>query len=268
MTNKNARHYIADESIGGIEREYVEVERKADVGDYVINNKGNDAEEIYRVTGFKNAWALPSYTVEHDEDEWESTVAVSIDRSITLEPTDIVRIDGERYRLVDRHAEVGEKVIIVSAYETYDKYKNGDIITAEKTGSIGLMNFELATDEAEGNPEGYVVNGEYRVLESLKPVEESATEPLTVDETQASPQVIDMLANLARRVTQLEAQLIATQRNVETFAEQTETNSEDIRLLDERTTCDCTSKSGAELLADAFGALSRYEKRGDRQCGK
>lgn len=253
--SKNAKHYIADESIGGIEREYVEVERKADVGDYVINNKGNDAEEIYRVTGFKNAWALPSYTVEHDEDEWESTVAVSIDRSITLEPTDIVRIkkilghgkwDYERYRLVDRHAEVGEKVIIVSAYETYDKYKNGDIITAEKTGSIGLMNFELATDEAEGNPEGYVVNGEYRVLESLKPVE---AEPLTVDETQASPEVVELLANLARRVTQLEAQLRDTQRNVETFAEQTETNSEDIRLLGERD-------------------VTIVIKRGDRQCGR
>jgi chromosome segregation ATPase len=38
--------------------------------------------------------------------------------------------------------------------------------------------------------------------------------------TEASPEVTDLLANLARRVTSLETQLRATQRNLETTAEE------------------------------------------------
>jgi Mg2+ and Co2+ transporter CorA len=47
--------------------------------------------------------------------------------------------------------------------------------------------------------------------------------------------VIDVIANLARRVSSLERQLADTQRNLETFAEQTESNTQDIAMLDERT---------------------------------
>lgn len=47
--------------------------------------------------------------------------------------------------------------------------------------------------------------------------------------------VIDLLANLARRVTSLECQLTDTQRNLEKFAQQTESNTHDIAFLDERT---------------------------------
>lgn len=47
--------------------------------------------------------------------------------------------------------------------------------------------------------------------------------------------VIDLLANLARRVTSLERQLADTQRNLEKFAQQTESNTHDIAFLDERT---------------------------------
>jgi hypothetical protein len=48
-------------------------------------------------------------------------------------------------------------------------------------------------------------------------------------------QLLDLLANLANRVHSLEQQLRDTQRNLETFAEQTESNSKDIAMLDERT---------------------------------
>lgn len=47
--------------------------------------------------------------------------------------------------------------------------------------------------------------------------------------------VIDLLANLARRVTSLERQLADTQRNLDKFAQQTESNTHDIAFLDERT---------------------------------
>ncbi|MEK4970689.1 hypothetical protein MKX29_24095 [Cytobacillus sp. FSL R7-0696] len=241
------RHYIADESIGGIEREYVEVERKADVGDYVVHGSAGIYGIFERTDGI---FAFVNYDGSYNgRDAWY------LSKTVTVEPTDIVRIDGERYRLVNRQAEVGEKVLIIGIHGEHE----GDTGVVEYSHNDGSISIN-AGDGFGYFP--YVYEEEYLVLESLKPVE---AEPLTVDETQASPQVIDMLANLARRVTQLEEQLRDTQRNVETFAQLAESNSEDIRLLGERTTCDCTSKSGAELLAEAFGALTRYEKRGDRQ---
>jgi DNA repair ATPase RecN len=79
---------------------------------------------------------------------------------------------------------------------------------------------------------------------------ENRHEEVFVDERQASTQVIDMLANLARRVTSLERQLAATQRNLETFAEQTEDNSEDIRELDSR--------------SQVLNAINKYYAEGSR----
>jgi ABC-type transporter Mla subunit MlaD len=84
---------------------------------------------------------------------------------------------------------------------------------------------------------------------------------MCADEAETPQDLICILANLVRRVASLEQQLSAIQRNLETFAEQTENNSEDIRTLDERTSEFTTSsKSGAKLLAEAFDALSRYER--------
>lgn len=239
--NKNAKHYIADESIGGIEREYVEVERKADVGDYIIS---------------KISWAFTEnkpYEVVSDDRNGEIVVVdddndehvLSYGNYKKLEPTDIVRIekDGVGEKVLDLYFDEGVFIreVVEPEYASEKVWYTFETEHGEDTAPIGI--------------------DEYCVLEPI----ENESEPLTVDETQASPEVVELLANLARRVTQLEEQLRDTQRNVETFAQQTESNSEDIRLLGERTTCDCTSKSGAELLAEAFGALTRYEKRGDRQ---
>jgi peptidoglycan hydrolase CwlO-like protein len=65
---------------------------------------------------------------------------------------------------------------------------------------------------------------------------------LTGEQSQASPDITDLLANLARRVSSLEQQLSATQGNVEKLAEElanvkylTESNEQDIAMLDERT---------------------------------
>ncbi|MFZ7945685.1 hypothetical protein [Neobacillus sp. 19] len=128
--------------------------------------------------------------------------------------------DGGNYVEVDRKANVGDLIVIT----------NDSTFPRENNGKIGKVEFAIGNGISVNIGEGldyypHVFTGEYRVLEPLE----------TVDESQASPQVIDMLANLARRVTSLELQLRDTQRNVETFAEQTEKNSEGIRELDERT---------------------------------
>jgi hypothetical protein len=142
----------------------------------------------------------------------------------------VVVHEGKRYRTVERNAKIGDKILTINYYGYDDSgIKDGDILTCTEAeyrdGSIAVNVEDGFFDTAQGDS--------YLVLEPLDSGE--CCEEPTVDTTQASPQVIDMLANLARRVTQLESQLRATQRNLETFAEQTESNSEDIRTLDERT---------------------------------
>jgi hypothetical protein len=119
-------------------------------------------------------------------------------------------IDGKTYVEVGRKAEVGDKVLIVDAGHTGGKYENGNVIDVHRLDSYGIVNYDIKSDEY--NEEGIILRREYRVLEPLS----------TVDSSQASEQVIEMLANLARRVKSLERQLADTQRNVERQAEELE----------------------------------------------
>lgn len=110
---------------------------------------------------------------------------------------------------------VGE-VFTVNSYD--ESYEDASLDYTSKAYQVmydGEISFILAED---------CVETDQRTLE------------LTANDIRWQPdKVLDLLANLARRVTSLERQLSDTQRNIETFAEQTENNSEDIRLLDERT---------------------------------
>jgi hypothetical protein len=149
-------------------------------------------------------------------------------------------VNGVAFVEVDRKAVVGDKILITSPWSTGGMYAYGDILEVNGLVYNGIICNAAKTSLEDGNDEGYIANREFVVIEPLE----------TVDTTQASPAVIDMLANLARRVTQLESQLRATQRNVETFAEQTESNSEDIRTLDERT--------------QVINAITKFYKEGSR----
>lgn len=209
-------HLIADESIGGIQREYVEVERKADVGDYVVYvNDANLTGEILKVISADYVNVVTTNMGEVYRHNYR-----------VLQPTDIVHIEGKRYRLVDRKAEIDEKVLIVDAVDHYSMYSNGDIVIAEGTDEEGIINEKLAESN---NPLGYIYDNEYLVLEPVADaIIANKSEP-TVDARHASPEVVDLLANLARRVTSLEnklgsveAQLADTQGNVEKLSEELE----------------------------------------------
>lgn len=247
---------IADESIGGVQREYVEVERKADVGDYVVviaeNMLGeNHFECIYKCTG------LDGDLIDTDG-KWCDGSVLNIDDTEykTLEPTDIVHIEGKRYRLVDRKAEVGEDVLIVNGGGWYSEEvgERYTMIDGSEFGYEPSGSFYVYVEHPE-NREGEiccVTTEDYLVLE---PVADAtiADEGTTVDARHASPEVVDLLANLARRVTSLEnklgsveAQLADTQGNVEKLAQELATKTheqseliemalDDIVTLDERT---------------------------------
>ncbi|MED3649973.1 hypothetical protein [Heyndrickxia sporothermodurans] len=219
MNNEQSRvHVLKDESLGGIEREYVmKTEELATAGD-----------------------RFPKMVP-------------------TLEPADIIHIGGERFRMVERKADVGDKILIVKAERARGHYQNGNVsvVTEDDRWSDGMGVSVDGWDWGVGH-------NEYRVLEPV----DNANELITVDETQASPQVLDILANLARRVSELETQLSAqfhyrreldslqsqlrdTQGNVERFAQQTESNTQDIAMLDERTQSSLTS----DQLAVVFKAM-------------
>src|SRR5690625_3638692 len=91
-------HIVKDESLGGIERRFVEVERKADVGDYVHITKYNedDVSAIGRVK--KDAFEVDDFYIEHISGDHLEGNLIWVnygDSYKTLEPTDIVIIDGK-----------------------------------------------------------------------------------------------------------------------------------------------------------------------------
>jgi hypothetical protein len=113
-------------------------------------------------------------------------------------------IDGVTYVEVDREAEVGDKVIrneqlefVGRVYDVYSAYSSSigrGVLCKHTNGHAHLTN--------------------YRVLEPL--------------ESEVSPSVTDLLANLANRVHSLEQQLRDTQRNIERQAEELENAKQSI----------------------------------------
>ncbi|MCA6607461.1 hypothetical protein [Bacillus safensis] len=196
---KRTIHVLKDENLG-IDREYVAVDRNAEVGEKIVVTKSEYVEgEIYEIghygkvniteedggvnadfNGFDNSFV-------DDDGRWfvgdEDCSAYHV-----LEPTDIVHIDGERYRLEDRKAEVGEKIIVTKSYDI----PLGHISTVEKLdviyddGSCYLEDELGREDYFDGESDRYLV---------LTPVQDAA-------EAQESD-VITVLANLGAEVAEL-----------------------------------------------------------------
>jgi hypothetical protein len=268
-------HLIKDESLGGVLREFYEVEGRPNVGDYVhiSNFNQKEVDHIAKVTD-----------TDYDINQFDFIPKVTEDSSpifdydfgeecVTLEPTDIVQVGGTRYRLVDREAIVGEKVLITSNhYSTF-----GEIFTVSEIDSDDDLMFRETSEH-------YASHGKYHVLE---PVESTA------DDTAS---MLDLIANLAHRVTSLESQLRDTQGNVQrqgveiaeinawlqspspwaeqsdvieinksikSLAEQTESNTQDIAMLDERTMPDIK----AFKMSDLNGKTLRIYSSSDSENG-
>ncbi|MEC2307688.1 hypothetical protein [Bacillus atrophaeus] len=173
MTKRNQNiHVLADETLGGIKREYVEVNRKAEVGEKIVIVDRYDRE-----VGYENG---AIFTVDRDDfltvnEHVESDAAKSVDNIHgfilreeyhVLEPTDIVHIDGpdgttQRYVLTDRKAEVGEKVIVTE--KGAHLYPIGTITEIEK------INERRSTQTRKGNLDlcGWLLEREYGVLVPL-----------------------------------------------------------------------------------------------------
>lgn len=87
MTNV---HVLSDESLGGIKREYVEVDRPADVGDYVYVHKCEECPEANGKVGkcVEATFSDGSIDIDIPSKEYGDTsfLDAEIDRFTTLEP--------------------------------------------------------------------------------------------------------------------------------------------------------------------------------------
>lgn len=162
--NTNTKiHVLADEKLGGIKREYIEVDRKAEVGERIIIVEA-DCQSEYR----NGDRAFVSRFVKDDSKFGhyaESILAngqsiALYDREYhVLEPTDIVHIGGQRYEMVDRKAEVGEKIIV----DIPDQCIGND----KEVGIVGTVRSRYYDGDVGVKSIGLVFGDEYRVLVPL-----------------------------------------------------------------------------------------------------
>ncbi|WP_423219707.1 hypothetical protein [Bacillus amyloliquefaciens] len=222
-------HVLADETLGGIKREYVEVDRKAEVGERIIIIEA-DCQSEYR----NGDMAFVSRFVKDDSRFGyyaESILAngrsiASYDREYhVLEPTDIFHIDGERYELTDRKAEVGEKVMYVNK----DCGESDGVVT--EVTSVGVSMVDVSGYEAsDGGSVCGFSHGYYRVL---VPVESAEDEPQPADP-------IDVIASLAQEVASLKRTVDRHRDEIDTLYKDKRTLGEELARLKEPTkTTEC-----------------------------
>ncbi|AYK07755.1 hypothetical protein D8Z77_16035 [Brevibacillus laterosporus] len=169
----------------GVKREYLEVERKANVGERVkiIVEKMLDEyrkDEVYTVT------ELDGSSFVDVDGKWDdgSTLNMTHDEYLVLEPTDIIHVDGVRYREEKREAKVGERILIVAAEITGSQYDNGSVLTVEivrrSYGGVRVKEHDLL-----------IYHREYVVITPInEPTTNNITVNLTVNVASSSPSEI------------------------------------------------------------------------------
>lgn len=184
-------HVLKDEKLG-VDREYVAVDRDAEVGEKIIvidspiYPKGH-VSDVIKLGRFSEVYADGSCYLAEGVDG-DNYIEGMCEHYHVLEPTDIVHIDGERYRLEDRKAEVGEKIIVTKSYDI----PLGHISTVEKLdviyddGSCYLEDELGREDYFDGE------SGRYLVLTRVQDAAEAQ-----------ESDVITVLANLGAEVAEL-----------------------------------------------------------------
>jgi hypothetical protein len=222
---------LPDESLGGIEREYREVKRKAAEGELamVIRTSAHSFSVGTIVKAISEKSAVTDGVRFMDKrGELVQTLVHTYGDYVTLEPTDIVHIAGERLRMVVRKATSGECVIIVSS----DKTKSVGCAFRHKIGEVGDVDSRLP-DRAGVNG-WYILDGDYRVLEPL------ATAPL-LSEQSAQDQAAATISALALRLETLE-------ETIRRMGTDIRVAQEDIDIMDESVAYD-VRKLEAEVAA-------------------
>jgi nucleoside-triphosphatase THEP1 len=159
---------------------------------------------------------------------------------MTNENSTIVH-EGITYRKANRRAHAGEKVIVTNSDFSFGYYNVGDVLTV----TIAKVNGVDVIDSDDTVL--YLTHGEYYVLEPAEQPQSDDSLTLTEADVRNNPrQVIDLLGNMALRLTQLESKvdrlasaneqaITAVARNVETWAQDYENLKYELAKVDERT---------------------------------
>ncbi|WP_068616538.1 hypothetical protein [Paenibacillus tuaregi] len=183
----------------GLQREYREVKRKAAEGERIKNlrartdyPRGTIAEVLrLDISGDAVTKDLVGATRYSDDESY-----------VVLEPTDIIRIGDVRYRLVNRPAAVGERVVITKVDADYWAFSLGNVGIMKDGGWIDFNGQgNVGYDAEDGVWRTGIVNGnsQYKVLE---PVDSASTTLLSTKP--ATEQVAENIASLAARFQTLE----------------------------------------------------------------
>lgn len=220
MTETNAKiHVLADETLGGIKREYVEVDRKAEVGEKIVIVEKADCEDGYKngdVFTVDREYRPADGDVESDGASSDTNYSGLIYREEyhVLEPTDIVRIGGQRYEMDNDNARKGDMVIVTVSYD----YAVGHVDTVKEVdsdyvdGSVYLVEGENGKTYLDGTEE------DYRVLVPIESTE--ADEPQPVDAVFAIGNVAQEVAKLKRTVERLENEIDTLHKDNLTLGEE------------------------------------------------
>lgn len=203
---KHIIHVLKDEKLG-VDREYVAVDRNAEVGEKIIvidspiYPKGH-VSTVIKLGKFSDVYADGSCYLSEGVGG-DNYIEGMCEHYHVLEPTDIVHIDGERYRLEDRYAEVGEKVIHVNK----ESGESNGIVTEVIMNGVSEIEVRAYEDFDGGIIEG-LSHGYYYVL---TPVQDDA-------EAQESD-VITVLANLGAEVAELKRTVARHQSEIHALHE-------------------------------------------------
>jgi hypothetical protein len=146
---------LTDEN--GVQREYREVKRKANVGERIKETICNRVTATVTEVSENKVWS---------KDNNGETWTFADEQYVVLEPTDIVIVDGVRYREERRKARVGERVLI-----TYHKHGlRGKVAVVRCFDRDGDAKFEPPHQRFYAEHDWYVV---------LTPIDEPKAETTT-----------------------------------------------------------------------------------------
>lgn len=262
----------------GLQREYREVKRKARVGERVKYIWPGCNSHIDVVTKVKDDGSvkIPAYVDENGDE----CVGYALRAYVVLEKSDIVHVNGERFREVNRKANVGERVAVVndSSVTLLGRsryYRAGNVAIVLNTGGVDIYADLTCNEKFYEDGRWYVRHKDYRVLEPLTPAQQSqASEQSNTSELERKSReqqaqingLTETVANLARRLSEAEIQLRVAREDIVLIEDGV---SEELRKLETKVeelqrTSDTTESNLVDLASRQRDHLVRLNRIGEK----
>ena len=225
-------HYIADEALGGVEREYKEasstsINTPTAIGDYVVWRNDGVSDSTPRKVTYAGKETVS--VEEYKDGDRDTVYGFSRCSCHVLVKTGRVRIDGAFFKLDKRNAQVGDRVLVADDTDAYREYVLGAVLTVDDC--------DKGNDGRGVNVGGVhcgLFHREYLVLE---PADSKSIGKLhvTVD---VNTKALDLIANLSAHVVKLERRLADVE-------EQADSNKKDVVTLAEEATKSARMNNGS-----------------------